>query len=313
MNQSKCCLISLFVFSILLLGNAATAETVDLLNLSTYSEGAVFSPADNVIVGQEEQTGVPYVTGVDGEGMLKIPVNLTGDFDIFIKVNTYHEGFRRIYLTLSGETEYQVALGLEGSKNEDKDEHVILTAGKDKSYDDSGEGGWKNSNIANEITFKVVGTMAKVYLNGEVFSQKLSLKPGITYTLLRFGKLSSTDKLYELTLTSTSGGVVTPPTSNDFEAGYQVGIEQCQMDPASCGITMGSGEQLGIVEHLQAFYDFFFANRGVNFNYPGNLFVPYEYAPEWQMDETLGYTVYLRDSDGNSTAYFDIAFTPTPP
>ncbi len=79
------------------------------------------------------------------------------------------------------------------------------------------------------------------------------------------------------------------------------------------GILWEGGEQLGVIEHLQAFYDYFFANRGVNFNYPGNLFVPYEYAPEWEMGETLGYTVYLHDSNGNPTAYFDIAFTPTPP
>jgi len=307
--------ISLFSWACLCLGNPVAAETIDLLNLPALSEGAAFLPADNVVVGQEEQTGVPYVTGVDGEGILKIPVNLTGDFDIVVKVNAYNEepaySYNIISMILTGEEEYQVALGFKGSKGEGKNNHVILTAGKDKSTDTSDS--WKNSDTANVVKLSVVGTMAKVYVN-DVYSQNMALKPGMTYTLLRFGKLSSTDKLYELTLTTnTSGAVVTPPTSGDFEAGYQAGMEQCQMDPVSCGITMGGGEQPGVIEHLQAFYDYFLANRGVNFNYPGNLVVPYEIAPEWQMDETLGYTVYLNDSNGNPTAYFDIAFTPTPP
>lgn len=249
MNKLTCCLNSLFVFSFLFLGNVATAETIDLLNLPALTEGAAFSPADNVVVGKEEKTGIKFVTGVEGEGMLKIPVNLTGDFEILIKIKYYSKnskdccGDRYISLLLTGEEkDYQVALGVWGyfspSMSSDyKNKHVILTAGKDKSTDASDS--WKSSDIANVVKLSVVGTMAKVYVN-DVFSQKLPLKTGLTYTLLRFGKLTSIDQLYELTLTSSSGSVVTPPTSKDFDAGKQAGIQQCMANPASCGITVTS-------------------------------------------------------------------------
>jgi len=117
-----------------------------------------------------------------------------------------------------------------------------------------------------------------------------------------------------------------------FEEGKQIGLQQCQADPASCGIVMAdrfeegkqvglqqcqslpaSSGQQGIIEHLQAFYDFFLANRGINFNYPSHLVVPNEQASEWQIGDTLGYTVYLKDGNGNPTAYFEIGFTPTSP
>jgi hypothetical protein len=251
MNKPTCCLSSLFVFSFLFLGNAATAETIDLLNLPALTEGAAFSPADNVVVGKEEKTGIKFLSGVEGEGMLKIPVNLTGDFEILIKIKYYSKNSndccgsssRYISLLLTGEEkDYQVALGIWGYSSSSmsssyKDKHVILTAGKDKSTDASDS--WKSSDTANVVKLSVVGTMAKVYVN-EVFSQKLPLKTGMTYTLLRFGKLTSTDQLYELTLTSTSGSVVTPPSSKDFDAGKQAGIQQCVTDPASCGIAVTS-------------------------------------------------------------------------
>jgi len=319
MNKPTRCLSSLFVSSFLFLGTAATAEeTRDLLDLSAHLKGDgddSFQGGTNVVVGQDEQTGKKYVTGVDGKGVLNIPVDLKEDFDIVVKLNCYQtkSSSRYIYLTLIDEAdrEYQVALRFWGYDTPNyKEKHVILTAGKTDNDNTDKSGMWKDSDTDNEVKLSVDGTMAEVYVNG-LLSQQLPLKTGMNYTLLRFGDLTATDQLYELTLTTNGSDKVILPTS--FDAGKLAGIEQCQMDPASCGITMGGGEQLGVIEHLQAFYDYFFANRGVNFNYPGNLVVPYEIAPEWQMDETLGYTVYLNDSNGNPTAYFDIAFTPTPP
>jgi len=98
-----------------------------------------------------------------------------------------------------------------------------------------------------------------------------------------------------------------PTTALTYDDGYKAGIAQCQMAPSSCGIEVG---QIGIIEHLQAFYNFFWEHRGSVVDFPGELAVPYEYATEWQDGNNLGYTVSLKDKNGQLKASFDIIFNP---
>ncbi|OQW93968.1 MAG: hypothetical protein BWK79_08310, partial [Beggiatoa sp. IS2] len=67
---------TLLLFTLLLQGQAARAET-ELLNLASYQDAATPEYGENVLVAQDEKTGVKYLTAgkeEDNDGYLKFPV-----------------------------------------------------------------------------------------------------------------------------------------------------------------------------------------------------------------------------------------------
>lgn len=178
----------LLLFALLLQGQVAQAET-DLLNLSAYQESATPTYAENVLVAQDEKTGVRYLTAgkeEDNDGYLKFPVNLSGDFDVVVKVNPYiSEAF---FLTAD---EYRIKVSFYNFGM------VKLEDNNDSATADESQA-WKSSKT-NTLKLSVVGNIAKLYIN-DLFSQKLILKSDLTYTQLLYQGLSQNSQLHQVTL-----------------------------------------------------------------------------------------------------------------
>jgi hypothetical protein len=240
MKKQTCCFISALSLALLLLMGVAYADT-DLLNLSAYSKGAALPYGENVVVGQDVKTGVKWVTaGAEKKvGKMKFPINLSGDFDLVIKIGSYSTG-QTLFLTAD---EYQIMLKFWASSGPAL--YVKEGYATDKSN------AW-NSRDTNVIKLSVKSNVAKIYVN-DVFSLKVTLTPNLTYTQLLFNDISNgqppyypEDQLLKLTLSGNStqppGGVAQLLGSNDFEAGkqagIQAGIQQCVANPSSCGITV---------------------------------------------------------------------------
>jgi len=200
MNRLRCCFYSTLFLVGLFLGPVANADT-DLLNLSAHSEGAALPYGENVVVGQSEDSGVKWVTGGLETGRLKFPVNISGDFELFMKVK-FANSWSDIYKIFLTAEEYKIEFAF-GSI-------ITLSFGKENAHDESGA--WRKSNT-NELKLSVKGNVAKLYIN-DVFSQKLTtLKPDLTYTLLLVNGLKKKDRLYELKIGGSVGATPTPISS----------------------------------------------------------------------------------------------------
>jgi len=206
MKTLRCCFFSTLFLVGLFFGPVANADT-DLLNLSAHSEGAALPYGENVVVGQNEDSGVKWVANNGGQGRLKFPVNLTGDFELFIKdyVSQCCDD-TTIFLTAD---EYQIKISF------GKYGYVKLETGKNRASDQSKA--WKDNGV-NTLKLSVKGNVAKLYVN-DVFSQKLTLKPDLTYTLLLFNGLKKNDGLYELEIGGSVGATPTPISSGGGECG----------------------------------------------------------------------------------------------
>ena len=196
------------------------AET-DLLNLSAYEEGDSPPYGENVVVGQSEQTGVKWITGIRTDinvsGQLKFSVNLSGDFEVFFEEDYWIE-----LLLIADEYKIQIngdAL-YAGNEYAGKDQSNLQLIGSKRA--------WKLS-VKNNI--------AKLYVN-DVFSQKINLKPDLTYTQLIIRGIGNYEKIYALKISGSSGSTQPSNNSSDFESGLQAGIQQCLSNPASCGIAL---------------------------------------------------------------------------
>jgi hypothetical protein len=238
-------LFSILVF--LFLGNVANAET-DLLSLSSYNEGDTPSYGENVVIEQDETTGVKWITGAENASAnlkrLKYSTNLSGDFELFIKANVSGDyNCDEIFLIANDEYKIKLVICNQGG--------TIYANGKNAGSDQSDA--WTKG--INQVKLKVVNNVAKHYVN-DVFSTKITLKPDLTYTQMLVNIESSRDQLYELT---TSGNVIPttgdPQTCNtiesspadipnnillaeELEKGKQAGIKQCVDNPSSCGINI---------------------------------------------------------------------------
>lgn len=211
-------LLTILIF--LFLGCVVNGGT-NLLNLGAHSEGSSPLYGENIVVQQDEKTGVKWITqGKQSNtgGKLKFPVKLAGEFEVLIELSG---GFAELFLTAD---EYKVRINFIGKRLYADNESA---SGDQSSAWTGGKNNWKLS-VSNNI--------AKLYLN-DVFSQKITLKPDLTYTQLLIQNLNSMDKLYVLTTSGSSGSSQPPVSGNsDFESGKQAGIQQCVSDPASCGI-----------------------------------------------------------------------------
>jgi len=152
MHKLKCCIASTFLlFTLLLQGQVAWAET-DLLNLSSYQEASAPLYGENVLVGQDEKSGVKYLTVGKEEGSLgrlKLPVNLSGDFDVVVKINP--SGWQAFFLTAD---EYRIKVYFDWKGM------VGLQAGSDTGPGDDSKA-WKSS-TTNTLKLSVSGNVAKM-------------------------------------------------------------------------------------------------------------------------------------------------------
>jgi len=198
MKRLKCCFVNIGFLIPLFWGTMAIAQT-DLLNLDSYKEGDIPSYGENIVVKQDEKTSIKWISrGVDtiGSGTIKFPMNLSGDFELFIQIRD--TGNEVLLLTSD---EYRIKLNWSGYGRLGG-----LAAGKDGvSLDQSGAA----KNGINKIIFSVVNNVAKVYMN-DVFDGKITLKPDLGYTQLIIQKITASTKIYALT---TTGSPTTQPTS----------------------------------------------------------------------------------------------------
>ncbi|NJO14368.1 MAG: hypothetical protein HC877_01045 [Thioploca sp.] len=202
------------------------AET-DLLNLSAYEEGDSPPYGENVVVAQSEKTGVKWITGIKTDinvsGQLKFSVNLSGNFEVF-----FEEDFWIELLLIA-------------------DEYKIRINGRDL-YAGNEYAGGDQSNVSSfekrAWRLSVKNNVAKLYAN-DVFSQKITLKPDLTYTQLIIRGIGDFEKIYALKNSGSSGSTQPSNNSSDFESGLQAGIQQCLSNPASCGIALNCDSNSG--------------------------------------------------------------------
>ncbi len=98
--------------------------------------------------------------------------------------------------------------------------------------------------LRNSYRLSVSNNVAKLYVN-DVFSQKVTLTPDLTYTLLLIGGVERADAMYELRINGGTTGTTPPSNGGDFDSGKQAGIQQCVSNPSSCGISVSGGTCTG--------------------------------------------------------------------
>jgi len=277
-------LFRVLLLSILLpLTQVSLAEDyVDLLNLSNYKEGdAVPALGENLAVGLVEKTGEKYITVLeDSNGKLIVPVNLSGDFEILMKMKP--RAYMEMFIVPS-DNESQSKVKLEGNGNS----KLFLTGGFE-----SQDVVWNTSGIDN-YKLLISGSMAKLYVNDLYLEKSKLANPDSTiYTGLLMNGIGSYFQLYELKVRNLSG---TSPVNSDnnYEAGKQAGIQQCVTDPLSCGLrlTINTAETDGCI-----------ANYATN----GELHIPCVNVPG-AFGKIDTYDVWLQQQSGSFT--FDLDLT----
>jgi hypothetical protein len=226
MKKMKYRLINVIALIFLLFTKLAWAET-DLLNLAAYAEGSSPPYGENIVVEQDEKTSVKWITrgkSPDINGKLKFPVSLSGEFELLFEADTYYSEME-FFLTAD---EYKVKLTFYGE---------TLYAGSESA---GGDQSGARTSSKNTYKLSVSNNIAKLYIN-DVFSQKITLKPDLTYTQLLIQDLDKDEQIYTLKIGGSSGSTQPPVTGGDFDSGKQAGIQQCVNDPASCGITVSAG------------------------------------------------------------------------
>jgi len=209
----------------------ATAET-DFLNLDAYLEGDMPSYGENIVVKQDEKTGIKWISEAAdaiSSGTLKFPVNLSGDFELFIEINSYAR--EELFLTSD---EYKVKLRWNSSGLSS------LSAGKDSA--NVNQSGAAKGGI-NKIRFLVVNNVAKVYMN-DVFDGKITLKPDLVYAQLMIQEISEYTKIYTLKLDgSTSTGT---PTTTDGTPNCPTPTDSTPTSSGDCMATYSINGQVHI-------------------------------------------------------------------
>jgi hypothetical protein len=172
---------------------------VDLLNLTDLDEGTSVPYGENLIVSTVKTTGEKYLNGVpDKSGKLKFPVSLTGNFEVLLTALEYYDS-----------TEFNFFL----TADEYKINFTFDRRGNTKLTTDSKSGGGDASNAfvrekPNTFLLAVNNNVANLYIN-DVFSQKVTLRPDLTYTQLVIFGIENADAFYSL---SINGNVSSNPT-----------------------------------------------------------------------------------------------------
>jgi hypothetical protein len=230
------------ILAFLFLGNVAKAET-NLLDLDAYKEGDIPAYAKHIIVKKDETTSEKWLTGDGNEkreiGQLNFPVDLSGDFDVTMRLNP---GALNVYLIAEDEVN-KIHLDFCSPC-------VWLQVNdKKKITTNNARSAW-GYGVAT-VRLSVVNNVAKIYVN-DVFSKKDNLTPDLKYTKLTVF-MDTRDDFYGLNL-GGSGNIsndieTSHPTSpadipsnislaEEFKKGKQEGVQQCVDNPGSCGITV---------------------------------------------------------------------------
>jgi hypothetical protein len=194
---------TLFLFAMLLFCQFAYAET-DLLNLDAYQEGDTPSYGEDIVVGQSESSGIKWITRSSNaldSGTIKFPVNLSGDFEVFLQIYSPRNPYTLSELYFLTSEEYKVKLSISSS-------NLDLSANNDRTY--LGESNAEKT--VNKIRLSFSNNIVKVYLN-DVFDGKLSLKPDQSYTQLMLQDIYGA-KLYAMSISGGTASTATPPASN---------------------------------------------------------------------------------------------------
>ncbi|EDN69700.1 secreted protein [Beggiatoa sp. PS] len=195
MKRLWCWLVKHSVLIPLFWGTAAVAQT-DLLDVDSYQEGDMPAYGENIIVNQDEKTGIKSISQVADaidSGTINFPVSLSGDFELFLELDgSYYE---KLFLTSD---EYKIQLNWSNSGNLN-----TLFAGKDS--DNLDQSGAEKSGI-NKIRFSVVNNVAKVYMN-DVFDGKLTLKPDLVYSQLMMQSIGKNTRIYALQINGSATNV----------------------------------------------------------------------------------------------------------
>lgn len=188
----------LFLFSALLFTQFANAET-DLLNLDAYQEGDTPAYGEDIVVAQDENTGIKWITqqaNALDRSTMSFPISLFGDFEVFIKmVSGYFSYVQGEKLFLIASDEYKIMLA----------SSLYMVAGNDSS--NLGESGARKT--INSIRISVTNNIAKVYLN-DVFDGKITLKPDQSYSQLIMQGIQEGTKIYELKVSGNGTATTTP-------------------------------------------------------------------------------------------------------
>jgi len=222
MKTFKACLIGIAIFSI-----AGSAFAIDLLNLDGHAEGASLPYGKNLIVGMVEKTGKKYITGEPRSlGKLKFPVKLTGDFEVSFKVFEDYccTEYFDFFLTTG---EHQINLTFNGGGS------VKLTADSQASGGDASKAFIQDK--PNTFRLAVSNNVAKLYIN-DVFSQKVTLTPDLTYTQLLATGIESADALYELNMSGNASTRSQPETTTNTDL--------LNLANSAEGASLSSGENL---------------------------------------------------------------------
>ncbi len=236
------------VLAFLFLGNIANADgEVDLLNLDSYSEGESVSYGKYAVVVQDELTDEKWLEQQPSspkEGVLTIPINLSGDIEIYIRF------LGHLYFNIiSNENKIGLttSIGKYYAGVNYYDWEITEFTGND-SFDSN-----VTSTYGAEIKLVISGRTAKLYENkdGEFLTKITLSNPNSTYTQLEVGGLlefggsmvkMSNRKLYELTVKSSEGTTLLNQFDKGKQEGVKEGIQQCVDDPESCDISISSDD-----------------------------------------------------------------------
>ncbi len=235
-----------------LMSSAVQAEDTVLLDSATLAVGTTVgeylvvkeSCPDPARTDCQPTDKLKYVSAVAGRsGKIEFAVNLTDNFEI--EANIYGIG-QTITLYKADNSSLYIRVTGEVIFNDPRRSNAVWNLG------------WQNDAIEN-IKLSANNGVAFLSINSVPFKNGASdlgdtvaLDISQPYVKLTIGNINDAMRLFEVKIRGGMGTGTIPSGGGDFESGKQTGIQQCQTDPASCGITVTTtgdfeaGKQAGI-------------------------------------------------------------------
>jgi|GEM_PF-1808386 len=291
----------------------------DLLNLDAYKEGDTPSYAKHIIVKKDEATGEKWLSWDDNDkkeiGQLTFPINLSGDFEMSIRLAPRNLNFDFIAKDEINKIRLDFYAGWDSSYH-----RVRLFTGSTQSGDYDGLEKYSGTSWVGivQIKFSVVNKIAKIYVN-DVLYKKTTLKSDLKYTKLMVTMNSTSEELYELNLggSGNNSTVITPSETEsddnnasstpsttllaaEFEKGKKAGIQQCIDNPDSCGIKVSVTEK-PIIINDNSNND----NCTADYSMDGELHIPCVNVPG-VFGQIETYDVWLQQETGSFNFALDL-------
>lgn len=168
-----------------------TVGSIGLVNFTSLSEG---SPVGNgLIVKMHEDTKIKFLSGHTSAGLLKIPVDLHGNYDIKFKLDLKSAGYglddHDIFLN-ADEYSFHMSLGTAFLVNGKR----FLTQGS----------GWQESNrekpVVNEVRINVTGNIIRVYINDVFLHKEIFKGESPVFNLIQVTGILPKEGLYSVTI-----------------------------------------------------------------------------------------------------------------